>query len=68
MKLQVTGIVIDWQEDFDWIDPISTEERIQIKAEIIGTVWDASNKGDLIGKVSESYGWSIESIDYRTVK
>lgn len=67
MKFQVTAIAIDWQDDFDSIDPISLEERSQIKEKIVGSIWDVDDEDDLVNKISTAYGWLIESINYRQV-
>ncbi len=64
-KVQVTAIAIDWQDEWDWIDPISSAERNRITKSIIGTVWDAADVGDLISQITETYGWLIESIKYK---
>ena len=62
MKFKVTGLTIDWQEEWDFIDPISSAERKRITESIIGTVWDAPDAGDLVSQITETYGWSVESI------
>ena len=67
MKLKVTGLTIDWQEEWDFIDPISSAERERITESILGTVWDAPDAGDLVNQITEAYGWSIESIHYKPV-
>lgn len=67
MKFQVTAIAIDWQDDFDSIDPISLKERSQIIKNIVGSIWDVDDEDDLVDEISDSYGWLIESIDYRQV-
>jgi hypothetical protein len=67
MNLQVTAIAIDWQDEFDWIDPIVPEERAKITTEIIGSIWDVDGEDDLVDEISTAYGWLIESIDYRHV-
>ena len=68
MKFKVTGLKIDWQEEFDWIDPTSSAERNRITESIIGTVWNAACDDygcDLVNQITEAYGWSIESITYK---
>ena len=67
MKFQVTAIAIDWQDDFDSIDPISLKERSQIIKNIVGSIWDVDDEDDLVNKISTAYGWLIESINYRQV-
>ena len=67
MKFQVTAVAIDWQDEFDWIDPISLEERSQIKGKIVGSIWDVDDVDNLVDEISKAYGWLIESIDYRQV-
>jgi len=68
MKLKVTGLTIDWHEEFDWIDPVSSAERTRITESIIGTVWDAladDDGSDLVNQITNVYGWLIESINYK---
>ena len=65
MKFLVTDIAIDWQDDFEWIDPISSDKRAEIKDEIIGTVWEADNEDDLVYELIAAHGWSIETVDYK---
>ena len=67
MKFQVTAIAIDWQDDFDSIDPISLKERSQIIKNIVGSIWDVDDEDDLVDEISTAYGWLIESIDYEQV-
>ena len=67
MKFQVTAIAIDWQDDFDSIDPISLKERFQITKNIVGSIWDVDDEDDLVDEISTAYGWLIESIDYEQV-
>ena len=70
MKFKVTGITIDWQEEWDFIDPISSTERKRITESIIGTVWDALDDDygcDLLNQITEAHGWSIEDIHYKPV-
>ena len=67
MKFQVTDIAVDWQDDFDSIDPISLKERFQITKNIVGSIWDVDDEDDLVDEISTAYGWLIESIDYEQV-
>ena len=64
---QVTEIEIDWQDDWDHVDPISPRARAEITEEILGSFWEADDGDDLIEEVTSSTGWCILWIDYRTV-
>ena len=64
MQFQITDLVIDWQDDYDFIQPISSTERVRITKEIIGSIWDADDEDDLVNEITAARGWSIESIDY----
>ena len=65
MKFKITDLVIDWQDDYDFIQPISSTERVRITEGIIGSIWDADDEDDLVEQITAAYGWLIESIDYR---
>lgn len=65
MQLQITAIKIDWQDEFDWIQPISTDERARITAGIVGSVWNVDDCGDLIAAITSETGWSIHSVTCR---
>ncbi|NDB65468.1 MAG: hypothetical protein EB168_07360 [Euryarchaeota archaeon] len=67
MQFQITGLVIDWQDDYDFIQPISPAERVRITEEIIGSIWDADDEDELVNEITAAHGWSIESIDYAHV-
>ena len=62
MKFQITAISIDWQDEFDWIQPISTDEKARITAGIVGSVWQVDDCGDLIAAITSATGWSINSV------
>lgn len=63
MQFQITGLVIDWQDDYNYIQPISSTERVRITEEIIGSIWDADDEDDLVEELIAAHGWSIESLD-----
>ena len=67
MQFQITSLVIDWQDDYDFIQPISSIERVRITEEIIGSIWDANDEDDLVEEITAAHGWLIESIDYTHV-
>jgi len=64
---QVTQIEIDWQDDWDDVDPISPSARAEITEELTGSLWEADDGDDLIEEITSSTGWCILSIDYRVV-
>ena len=57
MKFNVTEI------KFDFDDPITLEEQVQITHDNLG-VWEADDEDDLIEEVTTASGWCIKSIDY----
>jgi len=64
---QVTQIEIDWQDEWDHVDPISPSTRAEITEELLGSIWEADDGDDLIDEITTAIGWCILSIDYRTV-
>jgi hypothetical protein len=64
---QVTQIEIDWQDEWDHVDPISPGTRAEITEELLGSIWEADDGDDLIDEITTAIGWCILSIDYRTV-
>ena len=64
---QVTQIEIDWQDEWDHVDPISPSTRAEITEELLGSIWEADDGDDLIEEITTATGWCIHSIDYRTV-
>ena len=63
MKLLVTSIEFDFNDDHDDYYKLSLDEQISITNDNLG-IWEVDNEDELIDKISDNAGWYIKSIDY----
>ena len=63
MKLLVTQIEFDFNDDYDDYYSLSLDEQISITNDNLG-IWEVDNEDELVDKISDNSGWCIKSIDY----
>ena len=63
MKLLVTKIEFDFNDDYDDYYSLSLDEQISITNDNLG-IWEVDNEDELVDKISDTLGWCIRSIDY----
>ena len=67
MKLQITGIEFDLNDDCD--EDIDTEMlQDQLQRGYIGQVWIVDKEDELVDLISDKSGWCINSIQYEQIK
>ena len=64
MKLLVTKIEFDFNDDYDDYLSLSLDEQIAITNDNLG-IWEVDNEDELVDKISDNSGWCIKSIDYQ---
>ena len=63
MKLLVTQIEFDFNDDYDDDYSLTLDEQISITNDNLG-IWEVDNEDELVDKISDNSGWCIKSIDY----
>ena len=64
MKLLVTSIQFDFNDDYDDAYKLTLDEQIAITNDNLG-IWEVDNEDELVDKISDKSGWCIKSIDYQ---
>ena len=64
MKLLVTQIEFDFNDDYDGDYSLSLDEQNSITNDNLG-IWEVDNEDELVDKISDNSGWCIKSIDYQ---
>ena len=67
MKFLVTEIKFDFDDECYGYDPLTKEEENSIIEQSLG-VWDTSDEDDLIEQITNTMGWCIKSIDYKSIE
>jgi len=65
MKLQITGIEFDLNDDYD-IDTEMLQDQLQ--RGYIGQVWIVDEEDELVDLIIDKSGWCINSIQYEQIK
>jgi hypothetical protein len=65
MKLQITGIEFDLNDDYD-IDTEMLQDQLQ--RGYIGQVWTVDEEDELVDLISDKSGWCVNSIQYEQIK
>ena len=63
MKLLVTSIQFDFNDDHDDYYKLSLDEQISITNDNLG-IWEVDSEDELVDKISDNSGWCIRHIDY----
>ena len=63
MKLLVTQIEFDFNDDYDDDYSLTLDEQIAITNDNLG-IWEVDNEDELVDKISDTLGWCIKKIDY----
>ena len=63
MKLLVTKIEFDFNDDYDDDYSLTLDEQNSITNDNLG-IWEVDNEDELVDKISDNAGWCIKSIDY----
>ena len=63
MKLLVTQIEFDFNNDMPEIYGVSEEDAIAITNDNLG-IWEVDDEDELVDKITDNSGWCIKSIDY----
>ena len=63
MKLLVTSIQFDFNDDYDDAYKLTLDEQISITNDNLG-IWEVDNEDELVDKISDNSGWCIKHIDY----
>ena len=63
MKLLVTKIEFDFNDDYDDDYSLTLDEQNSITNDNLG-IWEVDNEDELVDKISDNSGWCIKSIDY----
>ncbi len=66
MNYQITKIEFDFTDSLGEIALTDTEQS-ELYAEILGSIWEATDGDDLVEELTCATGWCIKSIDYRHV-
>ena len=64
MKLLVTKIEFDFNDDYDDDYSLTLDEQNSITTDNLG-IWEVDNEDELVDKISDKSGWCIKSIDYQ---
>ena len=64
MKLLVTKIEFDFNDDYDDAYSLTLDEQNSITNDNLG-IWEVDNEDELVDKISDNSGWCIKSIDYQ---
>ena len=64
MKLLVTDIEFDFDDESFGYDPLTKEEENSIIEQTLG-LWDVDSEDELVDKISDTMGWCGKSIDYQ---
>ena len=64
MKLLVTKIEFDFNDDYDDAYSLTLDEQNSITNDNLG-IWEVDNEDELVDKISDKSGWFIKSIDYQ---
>ena len=64
MKLLVTQIEFDFNDDYDDDYSLTLDEQNSITNDNLG-IWEVDNEDELVDKISDNSGWCIKSIDYQ---
>ena len=64
MKLLVTKIEFDFNDDYDDDYSLTLDEQNSITNDNLG-IWEVDNEDELVDKISDNSGWCIKSIDYQ---
>ena len=67
MKFNVIVIEFDFDDECYGYDPLTKEEENSIIEQSLG-VWDTSDEDDLIEQITNTMGWCIKSIDYKSIE
>ena len=63
MKLLVTSIQFDFNDDYDDAYKLTLDEQISITNDNLG-IWEVDDEDELVDKITDNSGWCIKSIDY----
>ena len=63
MKLLVTKIEFDFNDDYDDAYSLTLDEQNSITNDNLG-IWEVDNEDELVDKISDTLGWCIKKIDY----
>ena len=63
MKLLVTSIQFDFNDDYDDAYKLTLDEQISITNDNLG-IWEVDSEDELVDKISDKSGWCIKHIDY----
>ena len=63
MKLLVTQIEFDFNDDYDDDYSLTLDEQNSITNDNLG-IWEVDNEDELVDKISDTVGWCIKKIDY----
>ena len=63
MKLLVTSIQFDFNDDYDDAYKLTLDEQIAITNDNLG-IWEVDSEDELVDKISDNSGWCIKHIDY----
>ena len=64
MKLLVTNIEFDFDDESFGYDPLTKEEENSIIEQTLG-LWDVDSEDELVDKITDTTGWCVKSIDYQ---
>ena len=64
MKLLVTDIEFDFDDESFGYDPLTKEEENSIIEQTLG-LWDVDSEDELVDKITDTTGWCVKSIDYQ---
>ena len=67
MKFNVTEIEFDFDDECYGYDPLTFDEEISIRDQALG-IWDTLDEDDLIEQITNTMGWCIKSIDYKSME
>jgi len=63
MKLLVTKIEFDFNDDYDEDYSLTLDEQNSITNDNLG-IWEVDNEDELVDKISDNSGWCVKNIDY----
>ena len=67
MKFNVKDIEFDLNDSLSEEYSLSFEEEIELQDSVLG-ICDALDEDDLIEQITDSTGWCIKSIDYKSIE
>ena len=67
MKFNVTEIEFDFDDECYGYEPLTFDEEISIRDQALG-IWDTEDENDLIEQITNTMGWCIKSIDYKSIE